>query len=544
MSVNSSVVHFEALNKILSTLSSDYMADVENRHQNIVLGRLDKHLKEMGTVTVIIEHDYVDRHFIEDYCGHFGRCFHDYVKKCVRLHFFTGDFDDDVLKAVVIEYNENKDAILALGDYVGHIVLRPLPLALLGRVCLKMKPDSEDFHILRKNFETHFCGMTFHVDTIAFQEQDHAVSACATAALWAAFHAMPGNRSQDVPSPHKITSDARKVVTDGTHARIVDKGLSVAQMIGVIRNNGYDTVTSGYVTMSYTKALIRAYLNIGIPIILGAELYYRSDSDELPEVMREIGAHAVTVLGCDYNTKIKSFHTGVSDLKKDDAIADLYLESSGISSIYVHDDQIGPYSKMTFPDEYAMAMETEWESLKGGRTVDARITALLIPCDIKIRIGFDAILDIAMRLNFILSPQYKEWGIRISWDIKLESVCSLKNEIINLSAEEIDDELRYNLLSRPLPRFIWAIDMYSENINNPEGSKSKDASFYFDATDIEKADFLLCSVHYDEEGYILNKAIVTSYQRSHDLDSFPRAVKGLLQLYDKDKANRLIYPNM
>lgn len=42
----------------------------------------------IGAKTIIVENDYIDRDFLEDYSGYYARCFHDYQRSCTRLHFF------------------------------------------------------------------------------------------------------------------------------------------------------------------------------------------------------------------------------------------------------------------------------------------------------------------------------------------------------------------------------------------------------------------------------------------------------------------------
>lgn len=39
--------------------------------------------------TVVIEYEYIERSFLEDYAAYYSRCFHKYPKTCSRLHFFS-----------------------------------------------------------------------------------------------------------------------------------------------------------------------------------------------------------------------------------------------------------------------------------------------------------------------------------------------------------------------------------------------------------------------------------------------------------------------
>lgn len=42
--------------------------------------------------TIVVEQEYVDRDFLEDYSSYYVRCFADYRRICSRLHFFDFAF--------------------------------------------------------------------------------------------------------------------------------------------------------------------------------------------------------------------------------------------------------------------------------------------------------------------------------------------------------------------------------------------------------------------------------------------------------------------
>lgn len=67
--------------------------------KEMILGKnhpdyFNKYLKsdDIGVKTIVVEHDYIDRDFLEDFSGYYVRCFSDYKRKCTRLHFFSEKF--------------------------------------------------------------------------------------------------------------------------------------------------------------------------------------------------------------------------------------------------------------------------------------------------------------------------------------------------------------------------------------------------------------------------------------------------------------------
>src|SRR5262249_17736969 len=85
----------------------------------------------------------------------------------------------------------------------------PLPRTIVGRTCLKTYPhDSRrDFPITR-DYEANLFGMPLRVESLAFQEQDSVAAACATSALWSAFHGTGKQFQHPIPSPVEISKAA------------------------------------------------------------------------------------------------------------------------------------------------------------------------------------------------------------------------------------------------------------------------------------------------------------------------------------------------
>ena len=49
----------------------------------------DDILKKLDAVSFLVEFEYVDRDYLEDYSSYYVCCHHRYERFCIRVHFFT-----------------------------------------------------------------------------------------------------------------------------------------------------------------------------------------------------------------------------------------------------------------------------------------------------------------------------------------------------------------------------------------------------------------------------------------------------------------------
>lgn len=509
------VSNFKSLfNSIADTLVPPSYSDCLSPHKNTRISYLNEYLDRLGARTVIIEKNYVDRNFIDDYCGYYARCFGDYPKKCVRLLFFSSDFDRKELEYAVISPKDAPERKRLHDSYLGFIVLRPIPGAHFGKVCLATYPPEAGknriFPTLKK-YDAHFMGMTFSVDTIAFQEQDNVISACATSALWSAFHCVRNRSIDEVKSPFQITKNARSVYMESPAMNVLDKGLFPSQMAAAIVEEGLNPVISGFVSKSYLKALTRAYLNAGLPLILGVTLAYEDEDSarQRHSGRYTIGEHAVTVAGYRLNhLKILPFST--DGFSPSGSTPDLYLMSSAIDKFYVHDDQVGPFSSMEDRHEYWQRLETRWNCYeKDPDKIDASVNTIIIPCFDKIRIRFPRILNFIDSCNIWLGEVWEEAGYDLIWDPRIFCLNDFKEKVAEGEIyPDSDSGIRLRLLSMSMPRYIWVVDVFASD------KKTHDQeilmSYIFDATDMDSGDYLLCTIHHDADSYEVCKRLIES----------------------------------
>ncbi|MGE5341073.1 MAG: hypothetical protein ACM3SY_06285 [Candidatus Omnitrophota bacterium] len=450
----------------------------------------DKYLNHIKANTIVVENDYIDRDFLEDFSAYYVRCFTDYKRKCTRLHFFHHCFGIDEFESFLENFNSNFKKDLQ-DNYLGFIVIKPLPETIIGRTCLKTyleKSESGDkrgFPIVR-NYEVNLCGVRLNIKSLAFQEQDSVVSACATSALWSAFQGTGILFHHKILSPVEITKAATK------NAQIVErtfpnKGLNVEQMMHAVQELEMEPlVVEINNDLSILKDFVYSYLTFGIPIILGVDVF---NTD--PEASKEyLGRHAVAITGYRLEKKEKD--------SKD--LGTFNLTSSSMTRIYVHDDQTGPFAKMMIDGKKTLkikdikfaSLSTEWKHDKTPiGFIRAVPSILLIPLYHKIRISLEKVLELVRMFHRILDflALYGILPIGVfEWDIFLTNVNKFKEELLSLSQSEWNFK---RVLKKNMPRFIWRAKALCD------GHPIID--LLFDATDIEQGHILLCEVIYDRD---------------------------------------------
>lgn len=471
----------------------------------------EEYFSALKARTVVIENDYVDRGYLEDYAGYYVRCFVKYKRKCRRLHFFGIQFSQSDLTSLLSGNQKSIKAETLKSSYLGFVVVKPLPQTIIGRTCLKTYDDdgARRHYSSTQDFSANFFGIHLSVRTLPFQEQDSVVAACATSALWSAFHAVESHVEHVIPSPVEITRRATSLLPLETRS-LPNKGLTPAQMAYAIRSVGLEPFLVDATSLGILKETAYAYLRGGMALVLGLNLLDISSSiTGQPSQGKFKGLHAVALTG---------FSLGKSkplDEQNDSCQGSTcLLRADRIDKIYVHDDQVGPFARMVF-DEMRVQVDgngqkVEYETLstswKGDNdqlgSVRAVPNILLVPLYHKIRIPFGVIHDHILFLDHFIeilrSQEMLTLDSRIEWDIYLTSVNQFKSEIFE---SDIEEQQKYRLLTASLPRFIWRATAFSHE--NPL------FDLLFDTTDLEQSSLLAMVAAYDDPFF---NSLIDSYK--------------------------------
>lgn len=424
---------------------------------------LEEYLDHISAKTVVVEDPYIDQHFLEDYAGYYVRCFSDYKKTCVRLHFFSAAFERPRLDSAICNADAEGIALLKR-SYLGFIVFRPLPSAIFGRTCLATYRDTpaRSYPILRK-YEASLCGLTLTVESLAFQEQDNVTAACATSALWSAFQGTGKLFQHRIPSPVEITRMASDLGSS-RHSRVLpNDGLNAGEIARAVQAVGMEPYLVSVEDSYLFKATVYAYIRAKLPMILGADLV-KIDGDN--RACGLLGKHAIAITGYRIATDIT---TPVA------AGGRLALRALCLSRMYAHDDQVGPFSKLKFQkmlvddDDGPRHIDCLESSGWAGHRLMPEI--VVIPLYHKIRVPFTCAYDFADKLTAIMrtvarllltqggdkEPDKAIAGLFI-WDIYLSEANDLKSDI-RADASLLASE-KSSVLFSHFPRYLWRCICY------------------------------------------------------------------------------------
>jgi hypothetical protein len=458
---------------LLGCLAAASLAEPEDVKRKLHLRYFTDYFAELAARTIVVEPGYIDHDYLEDYAAYYVRCFETYKRTTTRLHFFRRDFSASDFRSALTDADSPLKATDLQGSYLGFVVVKPLPQTIIGRTCLVTYPDDGGrrlFPILR-DYEANLLGIPLTVRSLAYQEQDTVVAACATSALWSCFQGTGKLFQHAIPSPVEITKAATRHVPEdlpGNNARALpNSGLTAKQMAIAIRDAGLEPSIVAVPSAYLLDSLLYAYLRCRIPLILAVRLY-----DVVSGTESRRGAHAMTVTGFSLGRADPEPYTRTGFL----------LRATRIDKIYAHDDQVGPFSRMIHARSTCDYLATSWS---GPGTVEARPWFLLVPLYHKIRIPFETVHDAILELDRFLDPVRPHVFPalpRIEWDIFLTTVNQLKNDILCTLRPQLGTAIEQTLIAN-LPRFIWRVTARCSNDCHLE--------LLFDATGIAQHNLLV-----------------------------------------------------
>ncbi|MBP0953619.1 hypothetical protein JTA33_24540 [Pseudomonas sp. 20GA0080] len=460
---------------------------------------LFNYLQERHCVSMLLEPEYIDREFLEDYSRYYVKRFGNDSYECGRIHFFSHEIDHKHLDLLL--QGEPKDGLTQeklQQHYLGFMVVKPLSRTFVGKTCLQLTGVKGDGYgtkkKIAKRYDVNLFGIKLHVESIAFQEQDKVVAACATTAIWTALHALPWRDVKHVPSCSEITINALNFV-EGSNNGFPNKELTNKQIQRSLDVEGlrYHSTLLLEQTLAWFRACVTSYIESDLPLVLVGEVFSimppALDEAEAQEqaakavlTLKRVGGHAITVLGFDFR------------------------DSSNF--LYIHDDRLGPYARVDLielkdyntPGELA-TRRTGW-ALAFSKTPDLGKTwldpheilipdACIVPAEKKTRLPFQyahgTAEAIAEQIRFWTEPLLASEESRlapgpVSYNIKLSSIAEVRQhvrnhkleysggatlqvevgEVVSFTATELErwKEDRIRILTSPMARLQWEIDVF------------------------------------------------------------------------------------
>lgn len=397
-----------------------------------ITGYLARYLGELNAKSMVVEHDYVDADYLDDHAAYYVRCFTDYPRRCRRLHFFSVEVTCTQIHEAIEGDDDCAGQLQAA--YLGFIVRRPLDEASIGRTALRTydADGGRRFYPTTLCYRANLFGIPLAVESLAFQQQDRAIAACATVALWCAFQKASEVFSSSAPRPAEITSAASNY---GVSSRIFpNTGLDVRSICSAIRSVGLEPEVFAVTQATYLPSLVYAHVSCGIPVILGVRVEGR-------------GYHAITVAGYS----LQEIPALTAEVPVSQPVP---MVGRRINELYVHDDQVGPFARLRIREgttnEHPVILSGTWKDRDND--LDLYPAVVIVPVYHKIRVSFVDVVTHLLGLHRLLASILPS-SDTLEWDIRIVTLNEHRARIRN--NVRLDADARRKTLVSRHPKFIW-----------------------------------------------------------------------------------------
>jgi len=467
------------------------------------VGYLANYCEMLKAKTIVCESQYVDRHYIDEFAAYYSRKLSSPSNLTRRVHLFSHELSKRRLQGMFERAFKScterskvekklcdppEESGLDVG-YLGYIVVRPIPTVPIGRTVLVRLPHGETpRNIWATNIHTvHLGNLTLRVDGLAFQQQDAAVGACATAALWSALTCVARYDGMRAPTPAEITDVAVRNPRPSIRTVLpANHGLTIYELCDATRAFGFSPEMFYPEIPEHFVSTLQMYLLSGIPVVLGLD--------------DGLSGHAVTAVGFQLSTTVNPVLQG-----------EVPFQSAKINKIYIHDDRLGPYARAHLrtaskpPHPIMKALTGEdlkdeiWLELQIEQEI-WRITCAFAPVYPKLRLSHDSLLKLALYMN---SPIEKMVGPEIAVKLQVSFRYERSGTYLGRLSGRINDPKQAARFAQrvSLSRWCGIIRWHLEDSDFIE--------LVYDATDVvREAPF---------EGIELLKAIVSLCAESQDI---------------------------
>ena len=411
----------------------------------------------------MIEKEYVDNDYLEDYASYYATSFGKYEKRCQRIHLFTSKPDFSLAQFETFDLfiesyfldPKNINPVKLNSIYLGFIVLRLFNKYKIGRTCIvSYGNNASRFYFSTRKHSANLFGINLTLETMAFQEQDRTTTACASIATWSALQIACKLFQRKIPSPSSVTKNA--LSSSISTRKFPNSGLSSEQICTAITSIGLFPYKEAVKSHKILLSLIYAYGKANLPIICGMSIYRRKNGKAVKSTKF---LHAVTFNG--YST--------LDGRKEIFSKNELRLVSSRITKLYAHDDQLCPFSRfevikneyIELGNQHVKFLGTEWSNSFPSKATDenriAVTESIFIPLHPNIRIHMLEIYGTLLQLNsFISSSSQKlsDFLKEAEWDITLQDVNKFKNDIFE-SSLMVTNCKKVDILKFHFPKYIW-----------------------------------------------------------------------------------------
>ncbi len=253
-----------------------------------------EHVSNLGATVALLEHEYIDGDYRDEYAHFYIQVFRSLPDRCERLHFWAGR------------------------RYLGYCSIRPINGQPVCRTMLDPGKGLEDAVSCVVLAKAHPYGRTLTVPAFPFISQDRQYGRCAHAVLWMVAHyhhlanATPACTMSDIVNAAAESEIERTVPSRGLTEEQIGRTLKRIGLPAVrypVRSGGEESEL--LLPEAEVSALVRRYLNSRIPLVLATPghltaIIGATEKDGVLEVIRcddEQGAYCPQAIDMDPNSK-------------------------------------------------------------------------------------------------------------------------------------------------------------------------------------------------------------------------------------------------
>jgi hypothetical protein len=318
-------------------------------------------------------------------------------------------------------------------------------------------------------------GVKFKTFGFPHSSQDSETITCAETTVWGLMEYFGSKYPEYTPSlPSKIMSSLKPIIFE---RQLPSVGLSIEEISYSLKDFGFGTRI--YSIKDFKDEMfnnIHYYIESGIPIVLTLEA---EEKDENGFVINRQG-HAVIAIGKNYIEKvtIEEIKPETFRINKIDCFD--YIDFAKIhKKIVIQDDNLFPYREVFLDD---IGEHYDKEDLASKYEIDA-IVVPLYP-----KIYLEATLAKKMSLSILADKTYGyKFKDGFIFRFYLTSSRSFKSHISSLN--KLDVDLKYDILSTKMPKFIWCTEIYEQGISPMDSDLSNKVAnglIVLDATEANK----------------------------------------------------------
>jgi hypothetical protein len=294
--------------------------------------------------TILVEYDYEDPDYKNEYESFYKKLFKTYCDKTERLHFFACDLKQaDVAKLSRFQ-----------SKYIGFCVLRPFQSQKVVNSIIKPVEDrnqpKRSFILCKKDFTveikvTNKNTQKLRIKGFPFIQQDGQLGCCAHASLATIDHFLASDYGR---APYFVSEilEAAAQVPDIRRA-VPTTGLTALQISQALKQMGYVPLIyqygEGIQTPFPPERVIYHYMESEIPIMLG--------------IPTETGGHALTIIGHSFEPDVWWALAQIEYYQRRPSGGPYHCSTTWIQNFIVQDDNFGPY--LTVPREFIWAKANE-----------------------------------------------------------------------------------------------------------------------------------------------------------------------------------------